>query len=115
MSSSVVRPRPLADVVADDPTADPNVVNNDGDDEVKEVTSVLRKQTVAGLEGGGGGGNTGGGGRLGGSRNHTGAVYVLSRKRKQFQVKFLFCVLSCWVALNFFIFNPHLYISHWKN
>jgi hypothetical protein len=89
MSSSVVRPRPSADVVADDPTAESNVDNNDGDDEVREVTSVLRKQTVAGLEGGGGG-NAGGGGRLGGSRNHTGAVYVLSRKRKQFQVKFLF-------------------------
>ena len=88
MSSSVVRPRPSADVVADDPTADSNVDNNDGDDEVREVTSVLRKQTVAGLEGGGGG--NAGGGRLGGSRNHTGAVYVLSRNRKQFQVKFLF-------------------------
>jgi hypothetical protein len=87
MSSSVVRPRPSADVVADDPTADSNVDNNDGDDEVKEVTSVLRKQTVAGVEGGGGNAI---GGRLGGSRNHTGAVYVLSRKRKQFQVKFLF-------------------------
>ncbi len=96
MSSSVVRPRPSADVVADDPTADSNVDNNDGDDEVKEVTSVLRKQTVAGLEGGGG--NAGGGGRLGGSRNHTGAVYVLSRKRKQFQVKFFLCfeLLSCY-------------------
>ncbi len=89
MSSSVVRPRPSADVIADDPTAESNVDNNDGDDEVKEVTSVLRKQTVAGLEGGGGG-NAVGGGRQGGSRNHTGAVYVLSRKRKQFQVKFLF-------------------------
>jgi hypothetical protein len=88
MSSSVVRPRPpSADVVADTPTADLDVDNNDGG-EVKEVTSVLRKQTVAGLEGGGGG--SAGGGRLGGSRNHTGAVYVLSRKRKQFQVKFLF-------------------------
>jgi hypothetical protein len=87
MSSSVVRPRPSADVVADTPTADSNV-DHDGDDEVREATSVIRKQTVAGLEGGGGGNS--GGGRLGGSRNHTGAVYVLSRKRKQFQVKFLF-------------------------
>ncbi len=88
MSSSVVRPRPSADfVAADDPTAESNV-DNEGDDEVREVTSVLRKQTVAGVEGGGG--NAAGGGRLGGSRNHTGAVYVLSRKRKQFQVKFLF-------------------------
>jgi hypothetical protein len=94
MSSNVVRPRPpSADVVADDPTADSNVDNNEGDDEVKEVTSVLRKQTVAGLVEGGGGGNASGG-RLGGSRNHTGAVYVLSRKRKQFQVKFLFVVVE---------------------
>jgi hypothetical protein len=94
MSSSVVRPRPpSADVVAGDPTADSNVDNNDGDDVLRaaageEVTSVLRKQTVAGLVEGGGG--NAGGGRLGGSRNHTGAVYVLSRKRKQFQVKFSF-------------------------
>jgi hypothetical protein len=88
MSSSVVRPRPSADVVADTPTADSNVDDVLTADAGEEVTSVLRKQTVAGLEGGGGGGNAGGG-RLGGSRNHTGAVYVLSRKRKQFQVKFL--------------------------
>jgi hypothetical protein len=89
MSSSVVRPRPpSADVVADDPTADSNVDDVLTADAGEELTSVLRKQTVAGLEGGGGG--NAGGGRLGGSRNHTGAVYVLSRKRKQFQVKFFF-------------------------
>ncbi len=89
MSSSVVRPRPpSADVVADDLTANSNVEDVLTAAEGEELTSVLRKQTVAGLEGGGGG--NAGGGRLGGSRNHTGAVYVLSRKRKQFQVKFFF-------------------------
>jgi len=90
MSSSVVRPRPFADFVSPDPGADDEEDEDaaDGGDDVKAVsgrgvTAVLRKQTVAGLEGFGGGSA---GGRLGGSRNHTGAVFVLSRKRKQFQV-----------------------------
>ena len=92
MSSHV---KPKTSLTTDSPPvmASPHGLNNDDDDDddviigdsdiAAEVkVAVMRRPTIAMPDSCGGGG-----GRQPGSRNHTGAVYVLSRKRKQFQIK----------------------------
>ena len=91
MSSHV---KPKTSLTTDSPPvmASPHGLNNDDDDDddviigdsdiAAEVkVAVMRRPTIAMPD------SCGGGGRQPGSRNHTGAVYVLSRKRKQFQIK----------------------------
>lgn len=84
-----LQPGYTADMVAtpdDDDDDDNDASTDDKSESVPDgeavAVAVTRRPTLAFMDSGG---RPSGGG--GGSRNHTGAVYVFSRKRKQFQIK----------------------------